>query len=219
MSELGQPIAVATAFWIAVLGFRRRAVSRRDAAVYLVGLLLGAALTHVGWVALNLPALAPDTLDWLFAPAGFTVLLLPLGFVGVAWLAEPGFLGRAFSSLPLALAAARVGCIPASCCRGEASAFDLYSLVGITRHPVEVLEIVGWVLVWRWLLRLQPEQRAGAFLLAFGGLRLVLEPFRVDPFLGTPSIPVEWLAAPLSVAGMVMLFLNQTVSVDVRARM
>jgi hypothetical protein len=94
--------ALCAAFWVALSGYRPRGA--RDAARFVAGLALGAALARAGGL--------------LWAPAGL--------FLAAPCQGRARFLGTALPVLPLAFGVAKLGCLAAGCCAaagGEALGF------------------------------------------------------------------------------------------------
>lgn len=177
------PVALSGAFWLALLQFRMHAGSERFRLRFPVGLVLGAIAAHLGWAALNWHVVreAPSV---LLTPAGFCVLFVPLGLLAAApWNApaphRDAFLTAAFASLPIGLAAARVGCFASGCCGPPlAIALDAAGLVALHVAAARVRADLVMPLV----------------LAGIGAIRLVCDPLRVDPPLGAPLVPAAWLA-------------------------
>jgi hypothetical protein len=92
--------------------------------------------------------------------------------------------------LPLAVAVARTGCIVAGCCGGR----TLVLGAGALTWPVPWIEAALFVALARALIG-QPAARAGPrFCVGFGAVRLLVEPLRAAPALGTPVLSPAWLA-------------------------
>jgi hypothetical protein len=178
-----QPLAWCAAFWTALWLYERRARPARPVR-FALGLVLGAALAHAGWLALHAPLTWPALRARpglrLDPSRGYCVLFLPLGLLAL----ERS--GAALASLPLALAVARLGCLAAGCCGGVAAA---------------LVEIAGQGALAAGLASLD-ARRAGALALAgFGALRLVSELLRGAPPLGAPIVAPALLAAGWLVLG------------------
>ena len=200
------------AFWVALLGYRGPFRFR-----FLLGLGLGAILTRLGWLLLQAPAFlsplsrevggaaelgSPGTFAlWLLQPgAGASVLFVPLGPMGLGLgLRRSGGVGAFWASsaraLAPAIAMARFGCVLAGCCSGR-----LWpgGTPGPWPHsagyPTALIEWAAWLGVSFLLFRIPREKVLGAFLLAFGGLRLVAEPLRESPPQGDPCLDPGWIA-------------------------
>jgi hypothetical protein len=166
-----QLLAWSAAFWLALALHARRepGASLRLA----VGLLLGACLAHAGaW------------LGWQPPQAGFpvrvgaSVLFVPFGLLA----ARTG--PAAFASLPLPLAVARLGCVAAGCCRGEAG-----ELLPLWEFALLVALHLGLA---RGALAVAPER----FALGFGALRLAEASWRPP----VPHAGLAGLATPEAVA-------------------
>ncbi|MEE3328180.1 MAG: hypothetical protein VX252_12660 [Myxococcota bacterium] len=176
------------AFWVAVFFFRGRFGTR-----FIVGLVLGAMLTRLAWAGLHFSV-------WLEAPwslidqsGGFCVLALPLGPLLVAPCfsapaAAQAYRASAARALVPALAFARVGCVWLGCCEGRAFMLGL-------AHPVAAYEGFFWLGVFFVLRKVSDRKAPGLWLVAFGALRLCLEPLRATPALGEPEVEVAWLAS------------------------
>lgn len=196
------------AFWVALLGYRGRFRTR-----FLFGLGFGALLGRLGWILLFLPGEGAWFSAWpaganslgalaagLLQPgSGISLLFVPLGPIALA----PAGRGRAARlfwassarALAPAIAIARFGCIVAGCCSGRplplgSGAPD----AGVWVYPTAAGEFLAWLFVSAWIFRL-PQRRAPAlFLLAFGGVRLVVQPLRADLPLGDPWLDPSWIA-------------------------
>lgn len=199
------PLFHLLAFWVAVVGFRGDALGR-----YVLGLGIGALLARVGWGAFHFPLVVPAEPDpaalalWLLAPGGgFSLLFVALGplvlipSIGGAN-ERRDYLLATSRSLPRAFAMARVGCVLVGCCSGL-SRTGLGT--GEDAYPTALYELVGW-LVADGLLRGADSRRVpGLFLMALGGLRLLIEPLRAAPPLGEPVVGPEWIALAWLLAG------------------
>jgi hypothetical protein len=142
--------ALCAAFWTALAGFRPRG----DAARFVLGLALGAVLARAGGL--------------LLAPAG-VLLLAPLR-------ARGAYLERALPALPVALGAAKLGCLAAGCCGAAAG---------------EALGFAGAGLLAR---RAAPGRAAAAALAGIAVVRLAALPLRPEARLSA-LVAVVWLAA------------------------
>jgi hypothetical protein len=181
-----QPFALTTAFWVALFHFRGCPVGLRARGA--VAFLLGAVFAHLGWCFLYGARLleAPTA---LLAPTGFSVLFVPIGIlIAVPWRAglekREEFLALTFGALPLSLAIARLGCLPAGCCGPPAAI---------------ALDLVGLVVLHGVIRRADPALIASLVAVGMGALRLAAEPLRDVPPLGEPDLPV-WLVAATWVA-------------------
>lgn len=147
--------ALCAAFWVAVAGARGGLGSAGAAARFLAGLALGALLARAGGL--------------LFVPAGI--------LLAAPWCApeRARFLDVALPTLPLACAAAKLGCIAAGCCAGAGA------------------EALGFTAVHA-ALRLGRERQAAALALAgIGAVRLAALPLRPEA-RGSALLAVVWLA-------------------------
>jgi hypothetical protein len=197
VAALGPVVAWSAAFWIALAVFAARRERTASARRFAAGLALGALLAHAGWAALHLPLVraAPRLLaDPL---AGFTVLALPLGVLAAApWRApraeREGWLAAALGALPLAIAAARLGCVAAGCCHGTASGVPW--AIG-ARHPTALYESAAFALLHLAAARTPRAWAPAATLIGFGAIRLAVEPWRAPPPLGPAAVPPATLAA------------------------
>lgn len=147
---------------------------------FLVALVVGAALTHLGWAALywNLVRAHPGVL--LDPLVGSCVLFLPLGPLLIAPEAA------SWRALPAALAVARTACIFGGCCYGKPLFLGA---------PIGILAEVSAFLALHGTLRRVPDSWVlPLFLATFGSLRLLLEPLRSMPPLGPPLVPAVALA-------------------------
>jgi hypothetical protein len=142
---------------------------------FAVALAAGAAAAHL-LCALLFQGAAPGDRG----PAGASILFFPLGPLLVCRRLS------AFECLPLPLALARLGCVAAGCCRGAAG----------RAAPIPGGRRAGGA-----ARRSAPADRRrppGAFLLAFGLLRVVQEPWRSTPegALATPAaVALAWTLA------------------------
>jgi hypothetical protein len=174
-----QLLLVAAAGGLALALHARRAPGRE--ARFALALVLGVGLARAG-DALGFQ----DRSDLLLAASGgFSVLFVPLGPLALArWSA-------AFLSLPLPLALARLGCLPAGCCRG------------VGGEALPIFEAAGLVLLHALLGRAGGAPREVAlFAVGFGALRLAQLPWRP----GVPGdIAPEGIAALWLLGGLVAL--------------
>lgn len=160
------------AFWIAVVLY----AAERGHLRFILGLGLGALLAHLGWGLLHLPE-SIENPAWLLEPGAATVLFVPLGVLLLAPWRE------ALAPLPLALAAARAGCLPFDCCYepGWRGALEIAALVSL-----------------HFVIRQRPATTAFAVCAGLGALRLLLEPMRAP----TPPLALQpWMLASLWVVG------------------
>jgi hypothetical protein len=179
-----QPLALSTAFWVALFGFHARAGADHFGVRPVIALALGALFAHLGWAALYAHLVRGNPAS-LLAPTGFSVLFVPLGLLAAApWRAprdeREAFLAAAFGALPLALATARLGCITAACCG---------PLVAVA------LDATGLVALHALVRRTAQAWTVPLVMIGFGALRLALEPLRDAAPLGAPLVPVAALAA------------------------
>jgi phosphatidylglycerol:prolipoprotein diacylglycerol transferase len=197
-----QLLAWCAAFWVAVLGFVARQSLPRFGTRFLVGLALGAALAHLGWAALHPSVFRAQPLALLDPSLGYTVLAVPLGLLLTApWRARPArrgaYLAAAFASLPAALAVARLGCLAVGCCHGRPTQLP-WSLTigdGIAVHATPLFEIAGLAVLFLLVRRLPDGWIPTAVLCGIGLIRIVVEPLRAEPPLGSPAVPASVLAA------------------------
>jgi Prolipoprotein diacylglyceryl transferase len=207
-----QLLALFGAFWAAVLGFAAELPRSRWAWRAIAGLGLGGVFTHLGWALLNLPVLMAQPGALLNPSIGYTVLALPLGPLATApWrervTSRDAYLSAVFRNLPLALAVARMGCLAAGCCYGTPTRLPWGVRLGgepPAVHPTPVYEIALLVALWLGLRRLPRAWVAPVFLMAFGAIRLVLEPLRAAPPLGPPLVPAAVVAAFWTPAGLLL---------------
>jgi prolipoprotein diacylglyceryltransferase len=168
------------AFWTAVLRYRGERPER-----FVVGIVLGAAAGHLGWAALHAPEVRAHPWALLDPAVGFCVLFVPLGLL----LCERS--AAAFRTLPLALAAARLGCIAGSCCQGTPTALP-WAVRGL--HPTPLYEIAGLLLLHAASRGVADGHLVPWVLGGLGLVRLVVEPLRAAPPLGEPLLPSAWIA-------------------------
>lgn len=189
------------AFWTAVLSFRWSERGSDAPARFLLGLVLGAGLAHLGWWLLHLPQVREHPSSVLDVSRGFTVLAVPVGLLLTApWRGSLGdrisYLARALRSLPLALAVAKLGCLAAGCCHGVAMGSLARAMLPMgPLHPAALYEILGFLALHAALGRVPQPHVPAAFALGFGAIRLAVEPLRAAPPLGEPVIPAAVLAA------------------------
>jgi hypothetical protein len=175
--------ALCAAFWVAVCGARAGFGSAGEGARFVAGLAFGALLARAGGL--------------LLVPAGL-LLAAPLGARERA-----SFLDAALPTLPLAFAAAKLGCIAAGCCAaagGEALGFAaVHAAVrfGPERHAT-ALALAGIGAVRLVALPLRPEAR-GSVLLAAGCL--LLAALRCRPSCGESRCPPPGSAISRPTAG------------------
>ena len=160
------------AFWVAVLLY----ASERGHSRFILGLGLGALLSHLGWGLLHLPT-SIENPAWLLQPGAATTLFVPLGVLFLAPWQE------AFAPLPLALAVARTGCLPFDCCYepGWHGLLEIGALVSL-----------------HFTIRRRPDLAALGVCSGLGVLRLVLEPMRAST---PPLIFQPWMVASVWVVG------------------
>ena len=168
-----QLAAWCAAFWLALWLHARHTDSPRERARFALSLGFGALLARAGH-----SLLWGDPARMLEPGESFSLLFMPLGVL--ALIPRPA----AFASLPLALALARLGCLPAGCCRGAAG------------EPLPLFEAIALALLHLFLARGAPEAAAERFAFAFGGLRLAQTPWRPRGGLEGPAA----LATPELVA-------------------
>ncbi|MDJ0849386.1 MAG: hypothetical protein QNK04_13515 [Myxococcota bacterium] len=168
-------LVLSGAFWLALRLYRGARPAHFAGA-----LAAGAVFARVGWGLLHWGALAREPAALLAADAGYCVLFFPLGPLLLA--REPA----AWRALALPLALARTGCLLSGCCGGVATSWGA--------APTAVAEVALLVPLHR-AVRAAPAARArAAFLLGFGLVRLVVEPWRAAPPLGEPALPAALLA-------------------------
>lgn len=144
-----QTLLLFAAFWTAVLLYRGYRPAR-----FVLGVGLGAALTHLGWAMLHWNIVLQHPTAVLDPALGFSVLFFPLGPI----LAAPQ--PATWRALPLALAVARAGCVVAGCCHGSVGSSGPY--------PTPLYE-VGLLVLLHFAVRAAPGPKAMAvFLLGFG---------------------------------------------------
>jgi hypothetical protein len=196
-----QRIAWLAAFWVAVLLYAPRR-DRADSGVrFVVGLVLGASLAHVGWAMLHLPRVLEHP-GALLDATGFSAAFVPLGLLFAApWRAPPAarerWLAAALGALPLALSVARVGCVAAGCCHGVPT--DLAWLR--PRHPTVSYELVLLAALHVAVARVPERHVPAAVLAGLGAIRLAVEPWRAPPPLGEPVVSPALLGAAWIAAG------------------
>jgi hypothetical protein len=202
-------LALWGAFWTALLSFPCRSQSA-EALRLVLALAVGAALAHLGWVALHLPHVLDHPLRILDPTRGFSILFLPLGPLLLAPRGAPqrrAFLARSFASLPLALAVARLGCLAAGCCYGvpTSAPWGVPGAAGASVHPTPLYEVLGCLGLHGVLRRLSSRWVTPVFLTGFGLIRLFVEPWRSTGPIDPPGFPpaliaAAWLAAGLQLA-------------------
>lgn len=206
-------LAHLAAFWGALLLYAHR---RPTAGLVrpALGLALGALLAHLGWASLHADVLQARPAAALVPWAGYTVLLVPAGplLASLPSSSRPergAFLAASLGTLPAAFAVARLGCVAVGCCHGVATSlpWGLHLVEGTgARHPVPLYEIAAYVALFAGLRCLPARAVPGAFLVAFGGIRLALEPLRASPPLGPTVVPVAFLAALWLAVGAASLY-------------
>lgn len=189
-----QPCIQFGAFWLAIVRFHGPGGGR-----FAIGLALGAGFARLGWVLLH-------GRDWLDFPStlwdgsgGFTVLGVPLGPLLLTPRGASVQRGLTYRisvarALTPAFALSRLGCVVMGCCGGG-------RMLEVVTHPVAVYEIIAWLVLSRLLDRMPGDRVSGSWLLAFGGVRLLLEPLRASPSLGEPEIDVAWFAGAWMLLG------------------
>ena len=190
-AELAHPAFLGAALWTAALGYRGARPFR-----FLAALALGALCTRLGWALLHGPELALDAATLLAPGAGYCVLFLPVG---------PLVLAResaAWRALPLAVAVARTGCLVGGCCGGVETAWG--------RAPTALTEVALLLGLHRAVCGVPDPRRAGVFLLGFGLVRVLVEPWRAAPPLGDPSVPPTLLALGWAASGALSLAPRRT---------
>ncbi len=221
LSALGHVAAHIAAFWVAVVCFRGAEPLR-----FIAGLGLGAVLARIGWAGLHLDqfagplagagfgaGLGPLSLIW-GAGAGLSLLFVPAGPLCLAPARAGGgfaYAAAASRALAPAFAVARLGCVWAGCCGGRAVAeweshlgAQTRALTGAT-YPTAAWELAGWGVVACLLAGAPTRWVPGLFGVAFGGLRLAIEPWRAPPPLGAPLLDPRWIAGAWLAAGLAWL--------------
>jgi hypothetical protein len=156
--------ALCAAFWTALLGCRPLPRTRGEAARLVAGLALGALFARAGGL--------------LCAPAGlFLVARAPL-------------LDAALAALPLAFAAAKLGCLAAGCCAAAgAEAFGFAAVAAaarLARTHGAAYALAGIALVRIAALPFRPEARGSALLAA---VWLAAAALRCPPSRGGETCP------------------------------
>lgn len=189
-----QPFLQFAAFWCSVMLFSGPRPVR-----FLWGLVLGAGCARLGWAVFHTSAWLTSPWSVVDATGGFTILAVPLGPLlltpgGVS--TRPGLAYRAAVARALtpAFALSRLGCWMVGCCGGK-------PISEVASHPVALYEIVGWLLLAAGLRRVPVSWVPGVWLMAFGGLRLLLEPLRAVPPLGEPEVEAVWIAGAWMLLG------------------
>jgi membrane protease YdiL (CAAX protease family) len=167
-------IAIAGAFGVAVSVHASSTVAARSR--FVLGLHAGALFSFVGLELIHHPT-PLDPLR-LLRLEGASLLFLPLGILFVAPWRE------ALAALPLALAVARLGCLPYDCCYAKP-----------WNAPPE---LAGFVAL-HFAARRWPEHTTPIVLSGFGAIRLLSLPLRatpaVEPFIDPAWIALAWIAA------------------------
>jgi len=193
---LAEACTASAAGWACVIDFGRRGGDAEDLPRLATGLILGAALAHLCWVALYPAVLeAPAPLLARFS-AGRSGMFVPLGLLLVTLRhGDPSgrFAAAAFGALPIGLATARTGCLALGCCPGGPAPWGT--------HPFALYEIAGLLGLARIARCVPPRLVAGVCIAGLGILRLALEPTRALPALGPPALPVQSLAFTLVAVG------------------
>lgn len=178
-AALVRAVAWLGAFFTALLVYRRHA--EPSATRFELALLSGALFAHLGWAILYLPRVL-EFPEWILQPGAASVLFLPLGVLLVAPWRE------SLAALPLALAVARLGCLPYTCCY---------------EHPANALpELAGLVLLHVLATR-RLEHAPTLVLCGFGLLRIFTLPLRA-PEEPVPALDPAWVACCWIVAGMLL---------------
>lgn len=146
---------------------------------FVIGLWAGVLSAHLGWALLHIEAVLDAPL-WLLEPGAASVLFFPLGVLLVTRSIE------ALAALPLALAVARLGCLPFDCCYASAWA----ALPELAALAALHLAARSW-----------PSLTPLLVLSGIGLVRLLSEPLRQpsgDLFLAVEWIALSWVAAGIS---------------------
>ena len=150
---------------------------RRGIARLALGLWLGAGSAHLGWTFLHLLTVVGHPSS-IFRLAAGSLLFVPLGILVVAPWRE------ALAALPLALAVARLGCLPYDCCYAS---------------PWNALPELAGLVAMHFAARRWPQHTAPIVLSGFGALRLLSLPLRAvpaqEPFFDPAWIALAWIAA------------------------
>jgi hypothetical protein len=197
-----QALALSAGFWVAFALHRRTGSGRPSQRRFLAGLVLGALAAHLGWALLHADRIVASP-DALLRSGGWSVLFVPFGVLLAApWGGTPGLRARYFrsaaSSLPLALATARLGCLAVGCCHGTATSLPWgvrLAADATARHPTAFLDIAGLVALHGLTGHFRPQRRVAVAIGGFGLLRLAIEPWRAAPPLGPPWLDARWIAA------------------------
>jgi hypothetical protein len=185
---------------MAVMVYLRRGGAAESGARLVAGLVLAAALAHLGWALLHLDEVTAQPRALLNPAAGHSVLFAPLGILASAprsAAARERYLAAALGSLPQAFAVARLGCLACGCCYGS---------FGVLGPKATLLcEVAGLLALSGWTRRLPAPWVAPATLSGFGALRLLTEPFRVPSPLGEPliapgALAIGWIAVGAAMA-------------------
>ena len=175
--------ALFAAFWVALLGFRAAPRAPAEAARFVAGLALAAALARGGGL-----------------------LCTPAAFFLVARFRAP-FLDAALPALPFAFAVAKLGCVAASCCAaagGEALGFAAVGAAArLSRTRAAALSLAGIALVRLAALPFRPEARGSALLAAvwLAAAALRCPPSRGGETCPRPGSAISSRTVPSSSAG------------------
>jgi hypothetical protein len=180
-----------------------------------LGVLAGAALAHVGWVAVHaaeiLRAGGMSALgSWLLdLGSGASMLFVPLGPLAVrTWRDEPAArVDGDLRALIPGLAIARIGCVVDSCCGGRAAPRWLVEVASFTGASIDAIPTAGLSVAGLTVLAACTRRpgRAPFALAGLASLRLALEPLRAAPAHGGATtwvyiLALLWLTVAIAIA-------------------
>lgn len=113
-------------------------------------------------------------------------------------------------SLSFGHAIGRIGCFLAGCCFGaESNWWWAVNDHGVHRHPTQILEALGLIILGFSLLKMKPSLKAlQVYLISYSCLRFSLEILRGDQIRGLwySLTPAQWISLALFIFG---VFLNK----------
>ncbi len=123
-------------------------------------------------------------------------------------------LGLVTPGVALGHAIGRIGCLLAGCCFGDQCDLPIAITVnGLSRHPVQIYESIGLVIIffilnWLWKKRRDPLMMLSSYMLSYSTLRMINEFFRGDSIRGIHYglSTSQWVSVVIFIMGTVVHF-------------
>ena len=122
------------------------------------------------------------------------------------------------SALTLGHAIGRLGCLLAGCCFGAPT--ELWwgiHLHGANRHPTQILESLGLILISLMVVKSKPSLKSAAiYFMGYGILRFGIECLRGDEIRGLWGMfsPSQWISFGLILFGLTLTVFNQNKPIE-----